>query len=241
MLRSQCWHADRVAKIGLLVASLAHELSQPLAAMLGNAQAGLRILSQEPLDKNEMHALLRDIVQDNHSARHIIDVLRAMIRKKSAVKIAVDTADIVRETMALLHRQFLTHKVKVELACDDQCVIYADKVQIQQVLLNIIMNSIDALRTCPVNRRRVQISVRKAMNPAGDNQVQFSVHDTGPGIPADQLPHVFDAFWTTKPEGLGLGLAICRSIIEHYAGRIWAENNDVNGVTFYFSLPVAAM
>lgn len=239
LLRLQCWHADRVAQTGVLVASLAHELSQPLAAILGNAQAGLRLLSQEPLNKKEIYDLLQDIVQDNHQARHIIDALRAMIRKKGTDQIVIDAGHIVREVMVLLHRELLVQKVEANLECEDQCIVYADKVQIQQVVLNMILNSIDAMRGCPADRRRILLKVKRAVSPAGDEEVQVSVRDTGPGIPIDQVANVFEAFWTTKPDGLGLGLAVCRSIIEVHGGRIWVESNSMPGVTFHFSLPLA--
>lgn len=142
--------------------------------------------------------------------------------------------------MVLLHSEFLVQKVEVELACEDHCIVYADKAQIEQVVLNMILNSIDAMGGCLADQRRILLKVKHAASPAGDKEVRVSVRDTGLGIPDDQLANVFEAFWTTKADGLGMGLAVCRSIIEVHGGRIWVENNATRGVTFYFSLPVAA-
>jgi signal transduction histidine kinase len=239
LLRSQYWHADRVAQTGVLVASLAHELSQPLTAILGNAQAGLRFLSQEPLDRKEIHDILQDIVDDNRRARNIIDALRAMIRKKNTGHVKFDVADIAREVLVLLHSELVSQQVEVELACEKRCAVQADKAQIAQVLLNMMLNSIDSMRSMPSAMRRIRLQVKRADGPLGDREVQVAVSDTGVGIPNDQLGNVFEAFWTTKAEGLGMGLAVCRSIIEAHGGRIWAESNDGCGATFRFSLPLA--
>lgn len=235
LLRAQHWHENRVIRTGVLVASLAHELSQPLAAILSNAQAGLRFLAQEPLDRQEICEILKDVVADNRRAREIIDVLRAMIRREKTRRVRVDATDIVHDVLTLLHSEFVTQKVEVELACDNPCFVLADKTQIEQVLLNLILNSIESMQNQPVQERSLQVKV----NHIGQGEIQISVRDSGIGIPKDQLNSVFEAFWTTKAHGLGMGLAICRSIIEAHGGRIWTECNSDRGVIFLFRLPAA--
>lgn len=235
LLRSQYWHANRVAHTGVLVASLAHELSQPLTAILSNAQAGLRFLSHEPVDQQEIRDILEDIVADNGRARQIIDALRGMIRGKKSRRARIDATEIVREVLALLHSEFVVQQVEVKLTCSDACFVQADKTQIEQVLLNLMLNSIESMRNQPAEQRRIQLQVEQK----GKDEVQVSVSDTGVGIPRDQLGSVFEAFWTTKAHGLGMGLAICRSIIEAHGGRIWAERNSDRGAIFLFRLPLA--
>jgi signal transduction histidine kinase len=235
LLRSEYWHADRVAHTGVLVASLAHELSQPLTAILSNAQAGLRFLSNEPLDQQEIRDILKDIVADNWRARQIIDTLRGMIRGKKTRRARVDVTNIVREVLTLLHSEFLVQQVEVKLECSGSCFVQADKTQIEQVLLNLMLNSVESVRNQPAEKRRIQLQVERR----GRDEVQVSVSDTGIGIPRDRLGSVFEAFWTTKAHGLGMGLAICRSIIEAHGGRIWAECNNDQGVLILFRLPLA--
>jgi PAS domain S-box-containing protein len=236
LLRSQQWHANRIARTGVLIASLAHELSQPLAAILSNAQAGLRFLAREPLDRQEIRDTLADIVSDNKRARRIIDALRAMIRREKTRRVRIDATDIMREVLDLLHSEFVAHHVELELSCEGGCFVLADKTQIEQVLLNLLLNSIESMRNQPVHQRRVRAQVQRVVK----EEVQVSVCDTGIGIPPDQIENVFEAFWTTKSEGLGMGLAVCRSIVEAHGGRIWAERNKDHGVTFLFRLPAAA-
>ena len=236
LLRSQYWHADRVAHTGVLVASLAHELSQPLTAILSNAQTGLRLLSQEPIDQHEICDILKDIVADNGRARQIIDTLRGMIRGKKTKRARIDVTDIACEVLALLHSEFVAQQVEVKLACSSGCFVLADKTQIEQVLLNLILNSVESIRSQPAEQRRIHLQVERK----GEDEVQVAVSDTGVGIPRDQLGSVFEAFWTTKAHGLGMGLAICRSIIEAHSGRIWAECNSDRGAIFLFRLPLAA-
>jgi two-component system sensor kinase FixL len=236
LLRSQQWHADRISRTGVLVASLAHELSQPLAAILSNAQAGLRFMSHKPLDEKEIRDILKDIVADNKRAGNVIEALRAMIRHKRTERVSVDAADIAREVLALLHSEIVTQQIEVAPAFEDGCFVLVDKTQIEQVLLNLILNSIDAMQDQPMEQRRLQVQVRRM----AQDEIQVAVRDSGAGIVKDQLNSVFDAFWTTKAHGLGMGLAVCRSIIEAHGGRIWAECNSDRGVSFLFRLPMAA-
>jgi two-component system sensor kinase FixL len=235
LLRSQHWHADRLAHTGVLVSSLAHELSQPLAAILTNAQAGLRALERETLDRREAGDILQDIVGDSRRAMHVINALRAMIRREQTPRANIDVADIAHEILALLHSELLAQQVEVELGCGAGCTVLADKTQIEQVLLNLILNSMESMRGQDANARRLRLQVSRV----GEHEVQVAVHDSGAGIPKDQLASVFEPFWTTKPHGIGMGLEVCRSIIAAHGGRIWAECNEDRGVTFLFRLPLS--
>lgn len=232
LLRSQQWHTDRIARTGVLIASLAHELSQPLSAILSNAQAGQRLLSREPLDRQEIRETLTDIVADSRRARQIIDALRAMIRKEKTKRVRVDVAEIVREVLGLLHSELVAHQVEVEFACEGACLVLADKTQIEQVLLNLLLNSIESMHNQPAQQRHLRVRVQRISK----DEIQVSVCDTGTGFPPDQIENIFEAFWTTKPQGLGMGLAVCRSIVEAHGGRIWAERNSGHGITVLFRL-----
>ena len=236
LLRSQQWHTDRIARTGVLIASLAHELSQPLSAILSNAQAGQRLLSREPLDRPEIRDTLTDIIADSRRARQIIDALRAMIRKEKTKRVKIDATEIVREVLGLLHSEFVAHQVEVELACEGGCLVFADKTQIEQVLLNLLLNSIESMDNQQAQQRHLRVQVQRI----GKDEIQISVGDTGAGIPPDQIENIFEAFWTTKSQGLGMGLAVCRSIVEAHGGRIWAERNSDHGVTVLFRLAALA-
>jgi signal transduction histidine kinase len=234
LLRGQQWHADRVASTGLLVASLAHELCQPLTAILSNAQAGLQFLSHEHADLEQIRDILTDIVADNKRASEVIDALRTMMRRGQRTRVSVDVAKLVCAVVALLHSEFVTRRVEVELACEDECVVLADEPQLEQVLLNLILNGIQSMQAQPVDQRHLHIQVCHM----GQGEIQVAVRDSGVGIPADHINSVFDAFWTTTAHGLGMGLAVCRSIIEAHHGRIWVERNRDRGVSFLFRLPM---
>ncbi len=236
-LQMQLWHADRVAQTGALTGSLAHELNQPLAAILSNAQAGLRFLARDNPDLEEIRAILSDIVRDDKRAGAVISGLRSMLRQQEAERVRVDLAGTLGEMLELLNSELLTHQVEVDTDFESGCTVLADKAQLQQVVLNLAMNAIEAMREQPAGARRLALSVARA----GEGQVQVAVRDAGVGIPAEKLATVFDAFWTTKAQGMGLGLAICRSIVESHGGAIWVEANQDRGVTFYFRLPVEGM
>lgn len=234
-LRSNEWHSARVAQTTLLVASLAHELCQPLAAILNNAQAGLRFLRTGNLSGEEMGDILTDIVASNKRANEVLGALRAMLRRQTTTRVTFEAADAVHDVLALVRSELMSEQIDVETALAEDCYLNADKTQIEQVLLNLIMNSIDAMRGARAAQRRLEIAVV----PCKGRHVQVSVKDSGRGIPADKMAKVFEAFWTTKKQGLGMGLSVCRAIIESYGGRIWCENNDSGGVTFQFKLPAA--
>jgi len=233
--RAELAHASRLATVGELTASLAHELNQPLAAILSAAQAGLRFMSTERSDPAEIRDILQNIVQDNKRAAAVVSGLRSMLRRQTSQRERVDLAGAVQEILNMLHTEFLTNHVDVSVRCQPDCHVLADKTQIQQVVLNLVMNSIEAMRSSEVDRRHIEVvSAREATD-----RVKVTVSDTGPGIPSDDTPKLFDSFWTTKSQGMGIGLAICRSILESHGGRIWLEHSQPGQTTFCFSLPLS--
>jgi signal transduction histidine kinase len=233
-LREHEWHSARVAQTTLLVASLAHELCQPLAAILNNAQAGLRFLGKGNLDREEMRDILTDIVASNRRANEVLGALRAMLRRQHTTRVTFSGADAVRDVLALVRSELMSEQIDIETTLESGCYISADKAQIEQVLLNLIMNSIDAMRGIRDGMRCLRLS----LCATADQLIEVAVKDSGRGIPRDKRPKIFDAFWTTKQKGLGMGLPLCRAILESYGGRIWCEDNDAGGITFRFRLPM---
>ena len=233
-LRLHSWHAHRVAQTGAIAASIAHELNQPLAAILSNAQAGARLMAGQEPDLDEIRAILKDIVYDDKRAAAVIAGLRAMLRRKETYRECLDLANSVREVLAMAHSEILAHDVDVDLRADPGISVSADSAQIQQVVLNLVMNAIEAMEGQPPDRRRLEISLSRTP----DGGALLAVRDEGSGIPEDEQMKLFDAFWTTKPHGMGIGLPICRSIIESHGGHLWFANNVDHGVTFFVSLPL---
>jgi PAS domain S-box-containing protein len=232
--RRQVWHTDRVASTGAISASLAHEICQPLSAILNNAQAGLRFMDQDRIDLEEMREILQDIVRDDKRAGAIINGLRAMLQQQETPIADLDLAQCLEEIIELLHSELLRHGVEVERMLETNLTVRANKTQIQQVALNLIINALEAMTERPADERRLRIRAART-----DGKALVSISDTGIGIAEDMLARVFDGFYTTKPQGLGVGLEVCRSILESHRGAIWAEANPDRGVTFHFSLPLA--
>jgi len=233
-LQSEAWHADRVARTGAITSSLAHELNQPLAATLSAAQAGLRFMAAEGYDPKEIREILESIVQDTKRAGSVVSGLRAMLRRQTSQRERINLANVVRSILDLLHSELLTHHVRIAVQCAPNCQAMADKTQIQQVVLNLVMNAVEAMQDLPESERRIDIAVVHE----GVDTLQVSVSDSGPGITPEHAGKLFEAFWTTKPQGLGVGLAICRSILESHRGRIWLAHNQPGKTTFCFSLPL---
>ena len=233
-LRTDIWHAHRVAQTGAIAASLAHELNQPLAAILHNAQAGARMMAVPNPDLDEIREILADIVHDDKRAASVIVGLRAMLRRKETEHEKIDLGTTIREVLDLLRGELLAHDVEVDLQASSDYPLLADRAQIQQVVFNLVTNAIEAMEGQPAEQRRLEVSLT---SPAAGS-VQLAVRDRGRGIPASAQQHVFDAFWSTKSNGMGLGLPICRSIIESHGGHLWCANNESHGVTFFVSLPI---
>jgi C4-dicarboxylate-specific signal transduction histidine kinase len=219
--------------LGELSGSLAHELNQPLTAILSNAQAAQRFLAHDPPRVDKLAEILTDIVKSDHRAGSVIQRLRSLLRKEEAQRHALDLNDVVGESLRLMRSDLLNRRVVVRTELGDALpVVSGDRNQLQQVLLNLVMNGCDAMEGCDADRR---LLVRTQAGANG--KVEVSVADRGAGIPSADLDRIFEPFMTTKSHGLGLGLAICRSIVEAHGGRLWASNNPDRGATLHCELP----
>jgi PAS domain S-box-containing protein len=234
--REQLARMTRISTMGELAASLAHELTQPLTAILANAQAAERLMTAKPPDLEEIGAILKDIVNDNTRAGEIIWRMRALARKENLELCPLDLPTVVRDVAMLLHSDAILHNVRLRL--DLGCglsPVRGDRVHLQQVVLNLLLNAFDAMKDVPANEREIQLWVVAE----GEETLKVGVSDCGTGVPRETLDKVFEPFYSTKHDGLGMGLAISRSIIEVHGGRLWAECNDPKpGATFYFAVPV---
>ena len=227
-------HATRVAALGELQASMAHELNQPLTAILSNAQAATRFLDQDPLDVDELRAILTDIIADDRRAREVIRRLRALLMKSESRRELVDINALIRQALDLVRSELLIQGVSSRLELGPTARrITLDPIQIEQVVLNLVMNGVDAAAAQASEARSVTIS-----SHCNQSNVAVSVRDTGHGIAEADLPRLFESFYTTKPRGLGMGLAICRSLVEAHGGRIWVADSSGAGTTVTFTLPI---
>jgi PAS domain S-box-containing protein len=233
-MQTELAHANRVATMGQLAASIAHEVKQPIAATVSNAQAGLRWLSREPPDLEEVRQTLAQIVKDGNRAADVIGRIRDLIKKAPPRKMRLDINGAIREVIELTRGEALKNGVSVqtELA-NGLALIQGDRVQLQQVLLNLIINAIEAMSGASEGARELLVSTGKA--EAGG--VLIAVRDSGPGLAPTTLDRLFGPFYSTKSSGLGLGLSICRSIIEAHGGRLWASTNVPRGAIFQFTVP----
>jgi signal transduction histidine kinase len=239
-VQAQLAHVTRISTLGEVTASFAHELNQPLAAIVNNANACLHLLSSGRRDVDEMREALTDIVGDADRTSAIIERVRALARRTPPVKLPVRLADVVDDVVALAAAEFVAHDVRILTdVAGDVPLVLGDRVQFIQVLYNLVKNGMDAMATVDDRERKLEILGRPDVNR--DRPVaRISVHDVGSGLPRAQADRVFEAFYTTKPSGLGMGLAISRSIIEAHGGRLWAEPDAGPGATFCFVLPAAA-
>jgi C4-dicarboxylate-specific signal transduction histidine kinase len=224
-----------VATLGEISASIAHEVNQPLGAIVANGQACLRFLRRETPDLNHVRGALEWIVKDGNRASEVIRRVRGLLKKADAQKGLLDVNDIVSEVAALLQRELAAQHVtlRLELASGMPRIV-GDRVQLQQVIINLVVNGVDAMQA--VTDRSHALLIRSYEDEA--HQIVVAVKDSGVGIPAETADRLFDAFFSTKPSGLGIGLSICRSIIGDHGGRLWATNNTGEpGATFQFALP----
>jgi FixJ family two-component response regulator/signal transduction histidine kinase len=235
-LRARLWHADRVARISALTAAIAHEINQPLTAILSNAQAGLAYLGRDDAPPGEMRAILEAVVSADKRAAETIRTMRAFLRHDDSRSERIDLAAAVREVLQLLATELGRKSVRVELQLEPGCYARADRTQIEQVALNLVLNGAAAMETFPEQERELRVSVART----DDGRVAVEVGDRGIGIAAGDIDKVFEPFWTTRKEGLGLGLAICRSIVEAHGGAIRVTPNAGRGVTFRFELAYEA-
>lgn len=231
--RDELAHLSRVAMLGELAGSLAHELNQPLTAILSNAQAAQRFLAQRPPRVDQIDEILSDIVKSDHRARAVIQRLRAMLRKEESKHQALDPNDMVEESLRLMRSDLLNRGVTLGTALAPVLPrVSGDRNQLQQVLLNLLMNACDAMDAQPTERR-----LRVVTRSNAPGRVEITVSDRGTGIPAAELERIFEPFVTTKAKGIGLGLVICRSIVAAHGGRLWATNNAHRGATLHCELP----
>jgi PAS domain S-box-containing protein len=232
--RDELAHLSRVAMLGELSGSLAHELNQPLTAILSNAQAAQRFLARNPPDLDAVSAILSDIVKNDRRAGDVIQRLRSLLRKEEAERRPLAFNDVVVESLQLMRSDLLNRQVSVQTELAPSLPkVSGDRVQLQQVLLNYVINGCDAMDGQPVHRL---LLVRT--QASDDGGIEVAVTDRGTGIPPDDIERIFEPFMTTKARGMGLGLAICRTIVEAHGGKAWASNNDAQrGATLHFALP----
>lgn len=232
--RNQLAHLSRVNQLGELAGSIAHELSQPLTAILNNAQAAQRLLSIDPVDLPEVGDIIADIVDDDKRAGEVISGLRLLLKKGETQHEPLQVNDVVGDVLKFANADLVNHGVAVHAAlAGDLPLVCGDRVQFQQVLLNLIINACDAMDGVEHDARHLMIGT----DLAADGTVHISVADRGPGVAPEMLAKIFEPFHTTKTNGLGLGLAVCRTIVKAHDGRLWVTNNPERGATFHFALP----
>jgi PAS domain S-box-containing protein len=231
--RDELAHVSRVATLGELTASLAHELHQPLAAIMSNAQAALRFLAQDEPDFQEVRDILQDIVADDRRANEVIQRLRLLLRRARPELAPLAINELIAEVLTLLKREVFLRGITIELHLDaDLPPVVGDWVQLQQVVLNLVLNAADAMADGEPQSRRLIIRTERE----NEGKVRVAVRDFGTGLDGQNLHRLFEPFYSTKPEGLGMGLPICRSIVEAHGGQLWAANKPDRGATFMFTV-----
>jgi C4-dicarboxylate-specific signal transduction histidine kinase len=233
-LEADLAHMNRVSMMGELAASLAHEVKQPIAAARNNASAALNFLDRSPPDWLEVREALACVVDDADRAGRIVDRIRDYIKKAPPRKHLFDLNEAITEVVVAARSAIIRNglAVKTSLA-EGPLAVQGDSVQVQQVVLNLILNAIDAMASVETGARELRISTQR-VHPYS---VLVAVHDSGPGINPQLLERIFDPFYTTKANGTGMGLSICRSIINAHGGRLWADVNEPRGAIFRFTMP----
>jgi signal transduction histidine kinase len=227
-------HVNRFSTAGELTASIAHEINQPLGSILTNAETAGAILQSSSPDIAELKDIVKDILQDDRRASEVMRRMRSLLTKAPFELKSLDLNDVARETVEFLSALAVARKVELtSLITQDALPIVGDRVQLQQVILNHVVNGIDAMKDAPSENRTISIRTSRV-----ENFAQLSVSDRGPGIPEDKLKKVFEPFFTSKAEGMGMGLSIARTIIEAHHGLIWAKNRDHGGASFRIRLPL---
>jgi signal transduction histidine kinase len=229
-------HLNRTAAVGAMSASIAHELNQPLGAILSNTEAAELLLAANPLDLSQIKEILADIRQADLRAGEIIVSLRGLLKRKDVERQEIELREVIANVAHLLEPEAKERNVQMSVdRVQPALFVRADLVHLQQVLLNLALNGMDAMRDSVAGRRTIAFQTVLV----GTSAVEVAVADTGTGIPKDKLKDVFEPFFTTKPDGTGLGLSIVRTIVESYGGRIWADNKAEGGAIFRFTLPLA--
>jgi PAS domain S-box-containing protein len=227
-------HANRVTTTGQLAASITHEVSQPIGAALTNANAASRWLGAEPPNLDEVRQALARIIRDGKRASDIIGRIRALVRKAPPRHDPLDINEVIREVIALTRSELRRNGTSLQTQLADGLpFVLGDRIQLQQVMLNLILNAVEAMSESSETPRELLITTA----PNGSDGILAGVQDSGPGLDPESLERLFDAFYTTKPGGMGMGLSICRSIVEAHGGRVWATTNLAQGAEFQFTLP----
>ena len=228
-------HFTRVTTLGELGASIAHEINQPLAAIVANAEASLNWLARAEPQLHLIRDALTDIVEDSHRAADVIRRIRQLATKRDPQRSLLDINDVIQEVLILLRGELLRQRVSLRLGLSaDLPPTVGDRVQLQQVLINLVMNGVEAMES--VSERPRELLIRSFVEDGGE--VRVAVQDAGVGLDPVHAEEVYNAFFTTKASGMGMGLSISRSIIESHGGRLWATSNPTYGATFQFALPV---
>jgi PAS domain S-box-containing protein len=228
---------NRQADAVILGASIAHEISQPLTVIVANGTAGLHWLTKDTPNVEKAKATLNNIVRAGQRATEIVDSIRAASKKEQRIRVPLNLNELIQEVLALVEAQLQSHDINVRTMLDDTLPkILSDRVQLQQVMLNLINNAIEAMKDVADGSRILYLKTELE----DSKHERITVQDSGPGIKTENLERIFDRFFTTKSEGMGMGLAICRSIVEAHGGRIWAEAGAGRGSVFRISLPIAA-
>ena len=221
--------------LGELAASIAHEVNQPLAAIVADASASLNWLAAAPPDLESVREALDSIARDGHRAAEVIQRVRQLAKKSASRKDAVDLSDVVRDVVPLVRAELRQQEISLLLDLAPTLpLVLGDRIQLQQVLLNLVINAVEAMGAVTGRPRRLVIR----SEPQDGDHVGVTVQDTGSGIASNHLDQVFSAFFTTKPSGMWMGLSISRSIVEAHGGRLWATPNEPHGAIFRFSLPL---
>jgi two-component system, LuxR family, sensor kinase FixL len=232
--RNEAAHLLRVASLGELSSSLAHELKQPLTAILSNAQAAEHLLARDNVDLQQVRDILRDIVADDKRAGEVIERMHVLIKRREFQPQPLDANQLIRDALQLMNHELTGRSVRVVTDLTAGVLsIRGDRVQLQQVLLNLILNAVDSMSQPTRNDRSLTLQSRRM---AG-NVIRISVSDTGHGIPPGDEDTIFESYYTTKPAGLGLGLSLSRSIVIAHGGHLWAENQGSSGATFHCTVP----
>jgi PAS domain S-box-containing protein len=233
-LRDELAHLNRVGIIGNMASAIAHEINQPLAAILSNSQAALRLLNIDPPDLNEVREALTDIADADKRAGEVIRRIRSMVKKEEFHRELSNINTLIGEVIDFVQSEVVIQNISLTTNLEPRVPgIYVDKIQMQQVILNLIMNALDAMKNQPIDARHIDI----ATSIEDKEDVEVRITDSGAGVDEDNIENIFNPFYTTKTQGMGLGLSVCHSIIENHGGRIWVENCSGGGAKFSFRLP----
>ncbi len=233
--RAELAHVSRMNSLGALTASITHEINQPLAAMVSNANAAIRWLENATPDHlDEARTAVKRIANDGHRAAEVVEGIRSLFKNDGQNRVLLDVNQLIREVFALVQGDLLKHRISVDIELNENLPqVMADRAQLQQVVMNLVMNAMDAME--PITDRRNILRMKSAIRD--DNAVVVTIEDSGTGIDPKRVDRLFDAFFTTKPHGTGMGLSICRSIVEAHNGRLWASAGAHYGSVFSFELP----